>query len=140
MRVTGETHGEIYSSWIYSRWIDSGGARVPDSNATPPRPAVFHILLALAGGDLHGLGIADEVERATDGTVELGPGTLYRSLKQMAAEGLVQETVAPSPETDPRRKYYRATAEGRRVLAEEAGRLARIVEVARDRHVLPGSA
>jgi DNA-binding PadR family transcriptional regulator len=113
---------------------------MPDSSPTPLRGAVFHILLALAATDLHGLGIADEVERATDGAVELGPGTLYRSLKQMVEAGLVVETEPPSPDTDPRRKYYRVTAEGRRVLADEAGRLARIVDVARERRVLPGSA
>lgn len=111
---------------------------MPESNPAPLRPPVFHILLALAEADLHGLGIAEEVERATDGTVELGPGTLYRSLKQMVEDGLVAETEAPSPDADPRRKYYRTTAEGQRLLAHEAGRLARIVEVARERRVLPG--
>lgn len=111
---------------------------MPDSNPVPLRPPVFHILLALAEADLHGLGIAEEVERATDGTVELGPGTLYRSLKQMVEDGMVVETEAPSPDADPRRKYYRATAEGHRLLAHEAARLARIVEVARERRVLPG--
>ena len=45
--------------------------------STTLRPAVFHILLALAGEDLHGLGIAKAVDEATSGTVTLGPGTLY---------------------------------------------------------------
>ncbi len=110
---------------------------MPDADATPLRPAVFHILLALAEQARHGLGIADEVEHATDGTVELGPGTLYRSLKQMLEGGLVAETAAPEPDPDPRRKYYRVTPAGRRLLAAEAARLARIVEVARERRVLP---
>lgn len=110
---------------------------MPDPDVTPLRPAVFHILLALAERARHGLGIADEVEQATDGTVELGPGTLYRSLKQMLEAGMVAETDAPEPDPDPRRKYYRVTPEGRRLLADEAARLARIVEVARERRVLP---
>lgn len=103
----------------------------------PLRPPVFHILLALSRADLHGLGIAAEVERATDGTVELGPGTLYRSLKEMAERGLVREVDAPEKDADPRRKYYAITAEGRTLVSAEAARLARLVRLARDRDVLP---
>ena len=86
------------------------------SSDTPSalRPAVFHILLALAEDDLHGLGIADKVERATAGTVELGPGTLYRSLKAMAAQGLIGEVPTPDGVSDPRRKYYRISRRPRR--------------------------
>ena len=100
------------------------------------RPAVFHILLALSGADLHGLGIAEEVERATDGAVELGPGTLYRSLKEMSGGGLIEETAAPAADADPRRRYYRITSRGRVLLSDEAGRLARVVDLARQRSVL----
>lgn len=106
---------------------------------TPVRRPVFHILLALSGKELHGLGIAEEVERATDGTVELGPGTLYRSLKEMSDAGLVREVEGPE-QADPRRKYYGITAEGRTVVAAEAARLARIVDEARRRKVLPETA
>lgn len=113
---------------------------MPDASSVPLRPPVFHILLALARGRLHGLGIAEEVEHATHGAVELGPGTLYRSLKQMLEEGLVAESDPPEPDADPRRKYYQVTAEGRRILADEAARLARIVDVARERRVLPEGA
>ena len=101
------------------------------------RPAAFNILLALAGADLHGLGIAQEVERITAGAMTLGPGTLYRSLKEMARDGLIREVGAPESDADPRRKYYRATAAGRRVLAEQAARLELLVEAARARDVLP---
>ena len=107
------------------------------SAARPLRAPVFHILLALSQGDLHGLGIADEVERATEGTVELGPGTLYRSLKEMAASGLVRDVAAPAKDADPRRRYYSLTGAGRTVVAAEAARIERLVEVARDRNVLP---
>ena len=69
------------------------------SGSTSVRPAVFHILLALSGGDLHGLGIAKAVDDATEGSFPLGPGTLYRSLKEMAADGLVADTAAPSAES-----------------------------------------
>jgi len=102
-----------------------------------PRPAVFQILVALARSDLHGLGIADAVDEATGGTMRLGPGTLYRSLKEMAADGLIREVPAPPGEEDPRRRFYSITESGRGVAREEATRLARIVEVARDRLALP---
>jgi DNA-binding PadR family transcriptional regulator len=97
---------------------------------------VFHILLALAESDLHGLGIADWVERTTDGAMELGPGTLYRSLKEMTEEGLIREVRAPAG-ADPRRKYYSMTPAGRRRLAAEAARLERLVDVARQWKLLP---
>lgn len=104
---------------------------------TPLRPPVFHILLALSRADLHGLGIAETVERDTGGAVELGPGTLYRSLKEMAHEGLIVEVEAPDEDADPRRKYYRATPEGRRLVSAEAARLASLVRLAEERDVLP---
>ena len=103
----------------------------------PLKPAVFHILLALSEKSQHGLGIADRVERATDGAVRLGPGTLYRSLKEMTREGLVCEIPAPAEDEDPRRKFHRLTEAGRAVLEAEAMRYQRIVDVAKERQVLP---
>jgi len=103
----------------------------------PLKTPVFHILLALSSRDLHGLGIADEVEEATGGVVELGPGTLYRSLKQMSERGLLREVEAPTEDADPRRKYYTITGAGRSLLAEEAARLEELVRMARERDVLP---
>jgi DNA-binding PadR family transcriptional regulator len=97
---------------------------------------VLHILLALADDEMHGLGIADWVEEATNGAVELGPGTLYRSLKEMVEDGLIREA-APEPSADPRRRYYAITAAGRRRAAKEAARLERLVDVARARRLLP---
>lgn len=101
------------------------------------RPAAFHILLALAGEDLHGLGIAQAVDEATEGSTRLGPGTLYRSLKEMAAAGLIEEVVAPPGEDDPRRRFYAITNRGRDAARIEAMRLAKIVDVARENRVLP---
>lgn len=110
-----------------------------DDERASVTPARFHILLALCGGELHGLGIADEVEELTAGEVDLGPGTLYRSLKVMSEDGLVEEVPAPREDADPRRKYYRITAAGRRVVEAEAARYQRIVRAARERAVLPES-
>jgi DNA-binding PadR family transcriptional regulator len=109
------------------------------TRSVPLRPAVFHILLALARGDLHGLGIAEAVDDATEGTVRLGPGTLYRSLKEMARDGLIVQAPAPEDDADPRRRFYRITEQGLKQARAEAARLARVVEVARDSRVLPQS-
>jgi DNA-binding PadR family transcriptional regulator len=107
------------------------------SPGQPVRPAVFHILVALAREDLHGLGIAQAVEKATKGDVRLGPGTLYRSLKEMAVDRLIEEVVGPPGESDPRRRFYAITSRGREVAQDEASRLARLVELARANDVLP---
>jgi DNA-binding PadR family transcriptional regulator len=114
-------------------------AKTSSTLPTPLSPAVLHILLALAEGDLHGLGIADHAETASGGAVRLGPGTLYRSLDEMRGSALVQRVDAPSEDSDPRRKYYRITAKGRQALATEVARLERLVEYAKDRAVPEGA-
>jgi len=101
----------------------------------------FHILLALADQDLHGLQIMEEVGERTGGEVHLWPGMLYGSLKRMLEEGLVEETEAPpdSQAGGGRPRYYSLTAGGREVLGAEVRRLSTYVEVARERGVLqPG--
>ncbi len=102
----------------------------------PLRPAVFHILLALSRGPLHGLGIADDVARESDGVMQLGPGTLYRSLDEMRAVGLVEKVPAPAG-ADPRRKYYGVTTEGRALLQAEVSRFQKLVDRARARGAVP---
>lgn len=111
-------------------------SRRSDPHALPLRPAVYHILLALVGRDRHGLGIADEIEKASEGSIELGPGTLYRSLAEMVEGRVIQPAPPPAPDADPRRKYYRITDEGRSLLARETARLSRLVETARARGAL----
>jgi DNA-binding PadR family transcriptional regulator len=117
---------------------DISGATMPSRSAprAVPTPAVFHILLVLAAGDRHGLGIADEVEAASGGALEIGPGTLYRSLSEMADAGLIRGVRAPAVDADPRRKYYRITPAGRAVVTAEAERLQRLVDAARQRRIL----
>jgi DNA-binding PadR family transcriptional regulator len=101
----------------------------------PLTPPVFHILLALAGEERHGYGIMQDVARQTDGALQLGPGTLYGCLKRMLAAGLVEESEErPDPALDDeRRRYYRMTAVGKRVVRAEAQRLAGAVTVAMSR-------
>ncbi len=104
----------------------------------PLTPAVFNILLALADGEKHGYGIMLEVEANTDGQMRMGPGTLYGSIKRMLKAGLIEECdERPDPELDDqRRRYYRLTGLGRRVLQMEAERLASQVVIARAKNLL----
>jgi DNA-binding PadR family transcriptional regulator len=91
----------------------------------PLTPPVFHILLALADEERHGYGIMQDVAHQTGGALQLGPGTLYGCLKRMLAAGLVEESdERPDPALDDeRRRYYRMTALGKRVVRAEAQRL-----------------
>lgn len=104
----------------------------------PLTPAVFHILLVLAGAERHGYGIMKQVEADSQGKVAMGPGTLYGSLKRMLEAGLVRESdrrVDPEMD-DQRRIYYQITGAGRDALAAELERYRRIVAVAQQRKLL----
>ena len=107
----------------------------------PLTPAVFHILLALADGEKHGYAIMQEVEETTEGKVQMGPGTLYGSIKRMLTAGLIEESDdRPDPALDDeRRRYYRQTGLGQRVLREETERMAGLIALARRRHVWSGA-
>jgi DNA-binding PadR family transcriptional regulator len=103
----------------------------------PLSTANLHILLALAAGDRHGYAIMQEVTESTEGVIKLGPGTLYRSLESLLECNLIEESATgPAKGEDQRRKYYRLTALGRRVLGAESERLTRVVALVRARKVL----
>ena len=106
----------------------------------PLSPAVFQILLALADGERHGYGIMQEVKFRTEGHVRLGPGTLYGAIKRLLEKGLIEETdERPDPDLDDqRRRYYRLTDFGLRVLRAEAARLAELVKQSAAKQLLPG--
>jgi len=105
-----------------------------DAGLTPLTPAVFHILLALAGGRKHGYAIMKEVAADGGGFLRMGPGTLYGSLQRMTAAGLVEEMEEVSEEDD-RRRYYRLTGAGRRALGGELARLRQALSAARRKGV-----
>ena len=119
-----------------SRPVHEAAERVPLT------PAAFAMLLALAGGELHGYGIIKEVEALTQGQMRLGPGTLYRSIKQMLSARLIEEaSERPDPSLDDeRRRYYRLTHGGQQAARAEAQRLERLVSQARARHLLGSTA
>ena len=99
----------------------------------PLKPHWFHVLLSLADQEQHGYGIMQEVLQRTDGKVRLWPATLYGTLKRLIDEDLIAESEErPAPELDDtRRRYYRLTRFGRRVLAAESQRLEDLVRVIR---------
>jgi len=112
----------------------------PDPQSLLPlTPIVLHILLALAEGEQHGYAIAQEIEETTGGAIRTGPGTLYGSVQRMLASSLIEEAPrrARPNDDDPRRRYYRMTALGKRVLTLELDRLAAIVRSARRKRLLP---
>jgi DNA-binding PadR family transcriptional regulator len=90
----------------------------------------FHIMLSLAGEEQHGYGIMQEVLERTTGKVRLWPATLYGSIKRLIEEDLIEESSArPAPQfDDARRRYYRLTTLGRRVLDAECDRLQELVQ------------
>ena len=72
-----------------------------------------------------------EVARQSDGRYKLGPGTLYDNLQRLLESGIVEEISQRSSAKDPRRRYYRLTGFGQRLLATEITRLEGVVREAR---------
>ena len=97
----------------------------------PLRANWFHILLSLSGREQHGYGIMQEVLERTDGKIRLWPAALYGTIRRLIEEGLIEESdERPAPEDDDeRRRYYRLTRDGQRVLEAEGERLEQLVEV-----------
>ena len=104
----------------------------------PLKPVAFQILLSLADGERHGYGITQDIGGRTSARMRLEPGNLYRSLKAMLDDGLIEESDRrPAPDLDDeRRRYYRITALGRRVAAAETARLEAVVAEAKTKRWL----
>jgi DNA-binding PadR family transcriptional regulator len=104
----------------------------------PLKPLHFLMLLTLVDGERHAYAIKKDL--ASRGAHrDVGPGTLYRSIAQLIDAGLIEESDRrPSAELDDeRRRYYRVTAFGRRVVVAEARRLDGLVSAARARRLIP---
>jgi DNA-binding PadR family transcriptional regulator len=98
--------------------------RVP-ADFLPLHQNWFHILLSLVGAEQHGYGIMQEVLERTNGAVRIWPATLYGTLQRLIADGLIEESDERPVEEldDARRRYYRLTRQGRKVLELECDRL-----------------
>lgn len=99
----------------------------------PLGQAALYILLALAGEELHGYGIMLEAARQSHGKYKPGPGTLYDNLRKLIDQGMIEESRRTVSSADPRRRYYRITSFGRRVLAADVDRLEAVVREAKIR-------
>jgi DNA-binding PadR family transcriptional regulator len=113
----------------------------PDRDPTDHLPltaAMFHVLVAMADEDRHGYAIIKDVSARTEGKVELGTGTLYGIIKRLLAEGLAVESGKrqPAHSDDPRRRYYKLTPFGRKVVAAETERLEAMIASARSTRAL----
>jgi DNA-binding PadR family transcriptional regulator len=139
-------HVYIPHEYIYKESSEGYAMRLKSESSglerfLPLTPAVFEILLALYDGDKHGYEIMQEVSGSTEGRAPLLPGTLYRALSRLLEAGLVEESdERPDPELDDeRRRYYRLTALGKRVLKAEAARLQQQINAARAKRLIRGA-
>lgn len=92
----------------------------------PMSETMFYILSALTE-ERHGYGIMLHVQALTKGRITLGAGTLYQTLAKLEKDALI----VPTEETA-RRKQYRITDIGRKVLAREAARICEVHETAKE--------
>ena len=107
----------------------------------PLTPAVLHILLALSTKERHGYGIMKQVESDSQGKVNMGPGTLYGSIRRMIEAGVLEESDKEiDPEMDDQRRvYYRITGLGQKALAAELQRYHEVVAVAKQKRLSPST-
>ena len=119
-------------------------ASMAPDNGFPGGPLTgtqFHILLTLAEGERHGYAVMQEIERRTEGELVPGPGTLYRSIKQLLTRGLIvelDEATEGPPTPGKRRRVYALTPEGRTQALGEARRLRALALWAEEAMALEG--
>jgi DNA-binding PadR family transcriptional regulator len=111
----------------------------PTRDFLPLSPPVLHVLLALGRDALHGYGILEAIEAKTGGRASILPGTLYATMNRMVDDGLIEEAERPA-DADARRKYYRITPLGERLVAAESERLQALLDVARREGLAPAAA
>ena len=110
------------------------GRRAPES-LLPLPDAELEILLALVDGEAHGYAMMRAVEQRSGGRTRLGPGTLYAALKRLLTARLIEESAGrrDAERDHARRRYYRLSDFGSRVLSAELDRLSALVRNARRR-------
>ena len=108
--------------------------RSPD-DLLPLKPVETLILSMLTAGERHGYGIRQDVLDHTRGRIELEAGSLYRLIRRLESDGLVEASARRANE-DERRIYYRLSPFGRRVLAAEMLRLRDLVRLAEERRLI----
>jgi DNA-binding PadR family transcriptional regulator len=96
----------------------------------------FCILLALGLKERHGYEIIKQAEQDSNGKIHLGPGALYTSIKQLRKRELIVEVSRPD---DTKRRYYKLTGEGSKILEEELEYYRTALELAKERRLVGGN-
>jgi DNA-binding PadR family transcriptional regulator len=104
----------------------------------PLKPIELHVLTMLSAGDRHGYGIRQDIVAHTEGRIALEAGNLYRHIRKLQSDGMVEETEprAVPDNDDERRIYYRLLPFGKRVLAAEVDRLRALMRIAEANRVV----
>jgi DNA-binding PadR family transcriptional regulator len=109
----------------------------------PLKPVELLVLVMLSAGERHGYGIRQDIIEHTRGAIALEAGNLYRTIRRLETDGVVDESGRRPAEDadDERRRYYRLTPLGKKVLAAELERVRELVRIGEARHVIePGVA
>lgn len=114
--------------------------RKPES-LLPLKPDVFSVLLVLMEGPAHGYAIMQAARDRSLSGGQLQPGAMYRVLKRMLEDGLLEEVPESEvpDDSDERRRTYRVTGFGRATAAAEARRMESLVSVSRAHALLDGA-
>jgi transcriptional regulator len=83
------------------------------------------ILKAVTRGEMHGYGIAQFIQRASDEVLRVEEGALYPALHRLEVRGWLKSSWGTS-ENNRRAKFYRLSALGRRELEREASYWGRV--------------
>ncbi len=94
------------------------------------RPVAFAVTAALAHGPRSGIEIIDEVNATAPHYQVLGPGTLYRLLRELRQAGLITREARGAHADDERQAHHVLTPLGRAVMNAEATRLRRTLDLA----------
>jgi DNA-binding PadR family transcriptional regulator len=98
----------------------------------PLSPPVFFVLFALADEEKHGYRIMQEIKVLSDGRVQMGPATLYTTIQKLSDQSFIEEVENKS---DDRRRNYRLTQSGRKLLEAELSRQRNVLLLAKKRKI-----
>jgi len=106
----------------------------------PLSAVTFHILFTLVDGEKHGYAIRQDVEAETKGSIVVHIGSLYNHIRRLQKYGLITESEdrPPTEMDDSRRRYYRLTEQGRKVLQAEADRVRKLVVLLEEKNIFGG--
>jgi DNA-binding PadR family transcriptional regulator len=113
-------------------------SRPSPESLLPIKPVELLVLTMLSAGDRHGYGIRQDIVEHTQGALALEAGNLYRTIRRLEHAGLIDESGRrpASDSDDERRRYYRLTPFGRKVLAAELERLRDLVLLGEARRII----